>query len=223
MSDPGSLRRRLVNPAAAVGRLARSANIPFLLDACQSLGQLPVDVAEIGCDMLCGTGRKFLRGPRGTGLLYVRRKWIEQLEPPLLNHHAATLRSGNSYTIRSDARRFESWERDCAGQVALGTAIDYARGWGLENIAERIAGLAAGLRLELANTDGIRVMDQGARNCGIVTFIAEQLHAGALHKKLAEKRINISTVPFSANPLSFEQRQLPELARASLHYYCSGD
>lgn len=209
----------LVNPAAAVGRIAKQAGIPYLLDACQALGQLPVDVEEIGCDMLCGTGRKFLRGPRGTGLLYVRGQLLEQLEPPLLNHHSATLLSSSSYQIRTDAKRFEFWERDCAGQLALGVAIDYALDWGLDKIALRINSLAASLRSELAEIGGIRVTDQGVQKCGIVTFAAEQLGATDLQKKLAEKRINISTVPFSANPLLFEQRQLPELARISLHYY----
>ena len=209
----------LVNPAAAVGRIAKQAGIPYLLDACQALGQLPVDVEEIGCDMLCGTGRKFLRGPRGTGLLYVRGQLLEQLEPPLLNHHSATLLSSSRYQIRADAKRFEFWERDCAGQLALGVTIDYALDWGLDQIALRINSLAASLRSELAEIGGVRVTDQGIQKCGIVTFAAEQLGATDLQKKLAEKRINISTVPFSANPLLFEQRQLPELARISLHYY----
>ena len=92
----------LVNPAAAVGKIARAAGIPYLLDACQALGQLPVDVEAIGCDILCGTGRKFLRGPRGTGLLYVRKSLLNQLEPAQLNHHAAELLSASEYRLRND-------------------------------------------------------------------------------------------------------------------------
>ena len=122
---------------------------------------MPIDVNQLGCDILCATGRKFLRGPRGTGLLYVRQKILTTLDPPLLNHHAANLLSSRRYQLRPDARRFECWERSCAGQVALGRAIDYAREWGLEAIAARIGTLATSLRTELSQIPGITVTDQG--------------------------------------------------------------
>lgn len=209
----------MVHPAAAVGERARAAGIPYLLDACQALGQLPVDVERVGCDLLCGTGRKFLRGPRGTGLLYVRKTLIEQLEPNQLNHYAAVLLSADRYRLRTDARRFECWERSYAGQLALGVAIDYALGWGLDAISERVGLLASALRQELSAVDGITVADQGGARCGIVTFWAKQLSAEQLQQQLALRNINTSTVPFSANPVSSLRRQHPPLLRASLHYY----
>lgn len=209
----------LVNPAAAVGRVAKAASIPYLLDACQALGQLPVDVAEIGCDLLCGTGRKFLRGPRGTGLLYVRKSLLEKLEPNQLNHHAAELLDVDRYQLRPDAKRFESWERSCAGQLALGVAIDYALGWGLGAIRERIRLLAETLRQALGGIDGVVLADQGAEKCGIVTFHAVQRPAELLQQQLAARQVNTSVVPFSANPVSTAQRHSPPLLRASLHYY----
>ena len=144
----------LVNPAQKVGQIAKAAEIPFLLDSCQGVGQIPLDVDEIGCDIVCGTGRKYLRGPRGTGLLYVRQEWIEQLEPPMLDQHAATLLSPNSYEIRSDAKRFENWEQYYAGKAALAMAIDYALVWGLEAIRDRVYELASKLRWLLAEIDG---------------------------------------------------------------------
>ena len=209
----------LVNPAKAVGHVAKQAGIPYLLDACQAVGQLPLDVDEIGCDLLSGTGRKYLRGPRGTGLLYVRRAFIEQLEPPLLDQHAATLLSPTTYAIRPDAKRFENWEQYFAGKAALGVAIDYALGWGIEQIQARVYSLAATLRQKLATIDGVRVTDEGLEQCGIVTFMAAQLGANAIKTGMAAHRIHVTTPRGSGSLVSFQQRGLTELVRASLHYY----
>ena len=209
----------LVNPAAEVGKVAKATGVPYLLDACQALGQMPVDVEEIGCDLLCGTGRKFLRGPRGTGLLYVRKTLLEQLEPNQLNHHAAPLLSANNYQLRMDAKRFEYWERNYAAQLALGVAIDYALAWGLGAISERVRFLTATLRQKLAALDGVTLADQGVEQCAIVTFYTAQLPADQLQQQLALRQINTSTVPFSANPVSFEKLHHPALLRASPHYY----
>jgi selenocysteine lyase/cysteine desulfurase len=209
----------LVNPARGVGRIAKSAHIPYLLDACQSAGQLPLDVEEIGCDMLCGTGRKYLRGPRGTGLLYVRKNLIEQLEPPLLDLQAATLISPTTYKIRADAKRFENWEQYLAGKAALGVAIDYALSYGLAAIQVRIYALAEKLRNNLSSLEGVELTDEGFEKCGIVTFTAAQLPPAAIKQHLQKQRINVSTSSGSGSLVSFQQRGLTEVVRASVHYY----
>ena len=209
----------LVNPASAVGRIAQSANIPFLLDATQSVGQLPLDVDKIGCDMLCGTGRKYLRGPRATGLLYVRKNLIEQLEPPLLDQHAATLTSPTTYQIRSDAKRFETWEHHLAGKAALGVAIDYALSFGLEAIQSRIYYLAEQLRNNLLSLEGVELTDDGLEKCGLVTFTAAQLPPSTIKQRLKEHRINVSISKGSGSLVSFQHRGLTEVVRASVHYY----
>ena len=159
----------LVNPVAAVGRLAQAAGVPFLLDACQSVGQMPIDVAAIGCTMLTATGRKFLRAPRGTGFLYVRQDWQDRLDPPTLDLRAAVWTGPDSYTIRGDARRFETWESAAALRLGLGAAVDHALGWGLEPIRVRIDDLARSLRAGLVERGAV-VADRGPVLSGIVTF-----------------------------------------------------
>lgn len=213
----------LVNPAEAVGRVAREAGILYLLDACQSVGQLPVDVEAIGCDMLATTGRKYLRGPRGTGFLYVRREALEQLEPPFLDLHAAQWVGPDQYRMRPDARRFENWESNLAGKIGLGVAVDYALSYGLDAIAERVTGLAELLRERLRALDGVTVHDMGRRRCGIVTFTAEQLPAEVIKGRLAERSINVTVSRTSSTLLDMQARGLSEVVRASAHYYNTED
>jgi len=209
----------LVNPAAEIGRVAREAGVPYLLDACQSVGQMPIDVAGIGCDMLSATGRKFLRGPRGTGFLFVSERLIDQLDPPFLDLHAAEWTGPDEFVMRADARRFESWESAQACRIGLGVAVDYALALGLDAIQERVTWLAADLRQRLRAIPGVTVHDRGARQCAIVTFSVAGRDAGEVATTLARHRINVSRSEPGAARYDFDARGLPALVRASVHYY----
>ncbi|MFT5015031.1 MAG: cysteine desulfurase/selenocysteine lyase, partial [Dinoroseobacter sp.] len=213
----------LVNPVAAIGKIANKHAIPYLLDSCQGVGHIPIDVDELGCDMLCGTGRKYLRGPRGTGFLYVRESLIGQLEPPILDQHAATLVSPTEYVMQTDARRFENWEQNIAGKAALGVAIDYALGWGLENIKQRTYHLADYLRTQLANVNNAIVTDEGVERCGIVTFTIRNIQPAMIKAHCVKASINLTTSKGSGSLVSFQQRGLTEVVRASVHYYNTFD
>jgi selenocysteine lyase/cysteine desulfurase len=208
-----------VNPAEEVGAVAREAGVPFLLDACQSAGQMPIDVRRIGCDMLSATGRKFLRGPRGTGFLYVRREILDKLEPPFLDLHAAVWTGPDSYEVRGDARRFENWETNYAGKIGLGAAVEYAVSWGLDAIEARVTALAEGLRERLTDINGVRVHDQGLRRCGIVTFTVDGVPARDVCRHLSSQGVNTSVSVAEEGRFDLLHRGLPDLVRASVHYY----
>lgn len=213
----------LVNPAAEVGERCRAHDVPYVLDACQSVGQLPVDVEEIGCDVLSATGRKFLRAPRGTGFLWVRHEWMERLEPPFLDLHAATWTAPDAYEVRDDARRFESWEADHAARLGLGAAVDYALHLGLDATWERLQMLADRLRDGLAEHPDVRVHDKGEVRGGIVTFTVEGHRSEDVVAQLRDRDINTSVSPPEYARFDLPERDLPSLVRASVHYYNTTD
>lgn len=213
----------LVNPAVEVGRLCREAGVLFVLDACQSAGQLPLDVKALGCAVLTATGRKFLRGPRGTGFLYMRHDLIPLVEPVMLDLHAATWTAPDRYEVRDDARRFEMWESDVAGRVGLGVAVDHAVSWGIEAIAERNTVLADGLRQRLAAIPRVTVHDKGEQRCAITTFAIDAVAAEDVKAQLRAQAVNVSVTTTVSAQLDLPARGLDALVRASVHYITTED
>ncbi len=209
----------LVNPAAEVGKIARKHDVLYLLDACQSVGQMDVNIAEIGCDILSGTGRKFLRGPRGTGFLYVRKSILDQIDPPFIDLLSAKWTEANSFEFADGAKRFENWESYVAGRVGLMEAVRYARNIGLANIEARVTELAQDLRAALSEIKGVSVHDLGRKKCGIVTFEKAGIAPKMIADTLRADRINVSVSPVTAARLDLEPRNLQALTRASVHYF----
>lgn len=209
----------LVNPAEAIGVIARENNILYLLDACQAVGQVPLDVAAIGCDMLSATGRKFLRGPRGTGFLYVRSGVMDDLEPPMIDHFAATWVDAETYTLCETAKRFELWENNYAAQLGLGAAVDYALDIGLDDIKDRASMLANRLRDGLSAIPGVAIRDMGHEKCAIVTFDVAGKSSNDVIDALRQNKINCSMATSDSTVLDFAARNLPPLVRLSPHYY----
>ena len=211
----------LTNPAAAIGKVARQAGIPYLVDACQAVGQMPIDVAALGCDMLTGSGRKFLRGPRGTGFLYVRRGLLQHLEPAMIDHFAAPWTSKGGYTLRPDARRFETWENNYAARLGLGAAVDYARAIGLDAIETRCRMLAHRLREGLRTLSNVAVLDLGRDPCAIVSFTIRDYPVAAALADTAAAGIVIGASPPASTRLDSDARGLGYILRASPHYFNS--
>ncbi|MEO1089219.1 MAG: aminotransferase class V-fold PLP-dependent enzyme [Pseudomonadota bacterium] len=212
----------LVNPAAAIGEVTRRHGVLYLLDACQSAGQLPLDVQAIGCDLLSATGRKYLRGPRGTGFLYIRRTRLDELEPPFVDLHAAEWTARDRFRWRDDAKRFENWEFYVAGKLGLKAAIDYALDTGVEAIEARVRTLAAALRTALGALPGVTLRDRAGDLCGLVPFSKHGCAADVLAAQLRLRAINVSVSSGAAHFDPYRSGFGPTV-RASVHAFNTED
>ncbi|WP_288195091.1 aminotransferase class V-fold PLP-dependent enzyme [uncultured Phyllobacterium sp.] len=212
----------LINDAAAIGRVTRAAGIPYFIDAAQALGQLPVDVSAIGCDMLKGSGRKFLRGPRGAAILYLRKAFIETLEPAYLDVLSSTW-GEDGPNVRTDAQRFETSEKPIALLLGLGAALKQVRSLGVDAIRQRIRALSGQLRDQLAAIPGVAIHDLGTEKSGLVSFTVAGIAPQVLRSRLAEKRITIAANGIPYTPLDMTARGLNEIARASVSYLNTTD
>jgi len=206
-------------PAEEIGLICYQKGVLYLLDACQTVGQYPIDVAEIHCDMLSATGRKYLRGPRGTGFLYVRRKNLPILRPAMIDLHSAEWTGEHSYEIRSDARMFENWEGNRANQVGLKVAADYANEIGLEAIWERVQKLSQYARKKLEDFEKVHCHDEGSVLGGIISFTVEGYSALQVQDYLHLNGVNISWNGKPNTYLDMKAKGLDEIARCSVHYY----
>ena len=215
--------RGLVNPVEEVGQLCRTAGVPFFLDACQSIGQLPVDVGRIGCAVATGTGRKWLRGPRGTGLLYVRADVVESLRPPGIDGASAQWDDPTHLRLRSGIARFVPFESPVAMHLGLGTAVDHVLALGIDAIADQIGFVAEHLRSELAGVDRVSVHDGGARRSGIVTFTVDGLDPSVVKAAASAAGVNVSVTDAGAARLDMGGTRPESVVRASPHYINTDD
>lgn len=209
----------LVNPAEKIGEVAKKHKVLYLLDACQSAGQYPLDVKKIQCDFLSVTGRKYLRGPRGTGFLYVNKKLLPTLTPTNLDLHGAVWTEFTKYVAHEDARIFETWESGLAGKYAFASALKELNQLDISLIWSRICTLADYFRTKLEEVDGIVVKDIGKIKCGIVTFNSTRKSVDYMQQALKAKNINTSIAIPSGTLLDAKARNLDKMIRASVHYY----
>ena len=213
----------LVNPAAEIGRIARKAGVLFLLDATQSVGQFPVDVQAIGCDLLTGTGRKFLRGPRGTGFLWVRSSALDRLDPYVAEIRSATWDGDRGFTWADGAQRFETWENSYLNILGLGAAVRQALDLGVDAIGDRGIAMGARLRRQLDELPGVSTHDLGAVRCAIVTARVEGLSSADVVTALLQAGVNVSLTVPEDTQFDTEDRGVHPLVRLSPHYYNTED
>ena len=210
----------LVQPAAAVGAECEEAGVPYLLDACQAVGQLEIDVATLRCDYLAATARKFLRGPRGIGFLYVSDRALARGDHPLfVDMRGADWTDAAAFRLADDARRFENWEFAYALVRGMGEAARYARRVGVAEGGQHAGGLAARLREALARLPRVRVLDRGPELCAIATATIEGIDATSIVERLREEAINTSATFRAWAVLDMDAKRVRDAVRISPHYY----
>ncbi len=211
----------LVQPVEAIGQLCREHDVLYLVDACQSVGQLPVDVRRIHCDFLTATCRKYLRGPRGMGFLYVSDKVLSaNMAPLFIDLHGASWESADTFKLEPTAKRFEDWEFPYALVLGAAEAHRYALAVGLEAIAERNTALCAALRTELIQIPGVRLLDEGTHLASIIILYTERKPADEIKASLSAEHINVSISPHGAAILDFDRKgMLTAAIRISPHYF----
>ena len=213
----------LVNPVNEIGEIASDYQVPYLVDACQSVGHMPLDVAQMGCDALSATGRKYLRGPRGTGFLYVREQSLDKFPPAVLDLYSATWVEQDRYEMQPGSRRYELFESSIANRIGLGVAVDYALSLGLTEIYSRIRFLADRLRELLTDIDGVEVRDKGNEKCGIVTFSIAGTDPEHFQMLMRRKHINVGVSKRNCALLDFDDWGVESLIRSPVHYYNTED
>lgn len=210
----------LIQPAAEVGRICRTHGVPYVIDACQVIGQLPIDVAQLHCDFMGASARKFLRGPRGVGFLYVSDHALDEGRAPLfIDMQGARWQEADVYELMDSAQRFENWEFAYALVLGLGEAARYASAVGMDVIAPRVRELAGSLRDHLAALPHVRVLDRGAELCGIVTAEVRGHDARDVVLRLREEAINVSATLREYAVMDMDEKGVRSAVRLSPHYY----
>jgi selenocysteine lyase/cysteine desulfurase len=210
----------LVQPVAEIGRHCRELDLLYLVDACQSVGQIPVDVEEIGCDMLTATCRKYLRGPRGSGFLYVSDRVLQAgYEPLFIDMYGSRWTAPDHYQPADTAARFEDWEFPYATLLGCAAAARYAETVGIEAGGARALALAADLRTRLSAIPGIRVLEKGRALGALVTFTIEGWEPQPFKKAMDTRGINSALSFREFAVLDFGDKDVDWCLRLSPHYY----
>lgn len=210
----------VIYPLKEVGEIAYQYDIPFLVDACQSVGQLEIDTKQLKCDFLTAAGRKFLRGPRGTAFAFIKEKWFNHISPYYCEMTGVNFINASEYDYTYSARRFEFGESSIANRIGLGTAIDYALNIGMHQISQRTQKLARSLREALRELNFIDIHDSNTPYLsGLVTFTLKGVDPKRLKTWLRKKRVNLSVSEKKWAPIDMNKRGLEIILRASVHYY----
>ncbi len=203
----------------AIKPIVKKYGAYYLLDACQSVGQLPVNFVEIGCDIATATSRKFLRGPRGIGFLYINKHSRQRLEPAMLTNQSAAWTGDGEYKLVDDASMFEMWERSCLNQLGFGAALEYLRAIGLEKATAQTQYVAHGLRSAVYSLKGVEATCQEDASAAIITFNKNGWSALDVRTELEKLGIAVQVSTVFHTRLDLGARGIDSAVRVSPHYY----
>ena len=206
-----------VTDAAAVGQVLAGSAATYVLDVSQTLGQLPLDVARFGCDVAFAPARKFLRGPRGTGVLYVRSTLAEQLVPLTPPFGSVDGAGADRFTLPRAARRFDQFEYGVAARLALGEAARYAARIGLERIADVVAERSRAVVQLVGAAGGLHLVGQ-PDDRGIISFVHRSMPPAEVQARLSAQGVNAWTNVPAGAPLDAARRPVLPSVRLSPHY-----
>ena len=210
----------LVQDVVTIGKICKEKDILFLVDACQSLGQLEVKVEKINCDFLTTTGRKFLRGPRGTGFLYVSDKVLEKgLYPLFIDGCGATWTHTDHFEVHPRAKRFETWEAPYAMVVGFREALRYANEIGIDNISIYNRKLMAYFREKLSALPGVQLFDKGSEKCNILTFRKQNRTLEQTQKGFEDNQVLYNISKRQWGVIDFDRKGVDWVVRLSPHYF----
>ncbi|HBS12791.1 MAG TPA: aminotransferase [Flavobacteriaceae bacterium] len=210
----------LIQNIEAIGEICYNQKIIFLLDACQSVGQLSINVTKIKCDFLTATGRKFLRGPRGTGFLFISDRLLKNgFSPLMIDGGGAVWKAIDQFDILENAKRFETWEAPYALIMGFREAIRYANNIGLENIQSYNQKLMLRLRENLIGIQGVKLFDKGLKNCNILTFRKDGKSLAKIKEKLNSNNVFFSVSRKEWGVIDFNKKGIDWVIRLSPHYF----
>jgi cysteine desulfurase/selenocysteine lyase len=206
-----------VNPISAIINKAHSHGIPVAVDGAQSVPHISVNVKELGADFYAFSGHK-IYGPTGIGVLYGRKELLEKMPPYQGGGEMIRKVTFQGTTYNDLPYKFEAGTPDYVGSIALGVALDYVRGIGMEQIAAYESELCSYALKRLADIPGMRFIGNSPYRSGVISFLVGQIHPSDMGTLLDRLGIAVRTGHHCAEPL-MDRFGIPGTVRASFSFY----
>lgn len=206
-----------VNPIKEIVRISHEHRVPVLVDGAQSSPHMKVDVQDLDADFFVFSGHK-VYGPTGVGVLYGKRKWLDQMPPYQGGGEMIQTVSFEKSTFNSLPYKFEAGTPDFISTVALATALDYVENIGLDNIATYEQGLLTYATEELLHIPGIHIYGNAKEKGAVLSFLVEGIHHYDMGLLLDKLGIAVRTGHHCAQPL-MNVLGIEGTVRASFSFY----